>query len=132
MPSVYNRLSLAYRQLVKPNNIGFVDDATGCGSIQNIKVWWDELTVVERAIADVLIPSITGHYCTQGERELLVLPVRMGGLGLTKPSQEAGSECVASANISEPLAQQIKSQVHEPPDETEIHAAQREMCQVKY
>ena len=23
----------------------FADDATGCGSIQNIKVWWDELTV---------------------------------------------------------------------------------------
>ena len=27
--------------------------------------------------------------------------------------------------------ERIKSQVHEPPDETEIHAAQREMCQVK-
>jgi len=23
----------------------FADDATGCGSIQNIKAWWDELTV---------------------------------------------------------------------------------------
>ena len=52
-------------------------------------------------------------------------------MGLTNPSQEAASEYVASANISGPLAQQIKSQVHEPPDETEIHAAQREMCQVK-
>ena len=30
-------------------------------------------------------------------------------------------EYVASANISGPLAQQIKSGVHEPPDETEIH-----------
>ena len=46
-------------------------------------------------------------------------------------SQEVASEYVASANISGPLAQQIKSQVHEPPDETEIHATQREMCQVK-
>ena len=55
----------------------------------------------------------------------------MGGVGLTNPSQEAASEYVASANISGPLAQQIKSQVHELPDETEIHAAQREMCQVK-
>ena len=30
--------------------------------------------------------------------------------------------------ISGPLAQQIKSQVHEPPDENKIHAVQREMC----
>ena len=75
--------------------------------------------------------SLEGHYCTQGERELLALPVRMGGIGLTNPSQEAASEYVASANISGPFAQRIKSQVHEPPDETEIRAAQREMCQVK-
>ena len=54
-------------------------------------------------------------------------------MDLTNPSQEAAAEYVASANISGPLAQRIKSQVHEPPDETEIeiHAAQREMCQVK-
>ena len=55
----------------------------------------------------------------------------MGGMGLTNPSHEAASGYVASANISGPLAQQTKSQVHKPPDETEIHAAQREMCQVK-
>ena len=91
----------------------------------------DLLAPLERAIADVLIPSITGHYCTQGERDLLALPVRMGGMGLTNPSQEAASEYVASANISGPLAQRIKSQVHEPPDETEIHGVQREMCLVK-
>ena len=88
----------------------------------------DLLAPLERAVADVLIPSITGHYCTQGERELLALPVRMGGMGLTNPSKEAPSEYVASANISVPLAQQIKSQVREPLDETEIHSAQREMC----
>ena len=55
----------------------------------------------------------------------------MGGMGLTIPSQEAASEYVASANISGPLTQRIKSQLHEPPDETEIHAVQREMCLVK-
>ena len=91
----------------------------------------DLLALLERARADVLIPSITGHYCTQGERELLALPVRMGGMDLTNPSQEAASDYVASANISGPLAQRRKSQVHEPPDETEIHAVQREMCLVK-
>ena len=91
----------------------------------------DLLAPLERAIAEVLIPSITGHHCTQAERELLALPVRMGGMGLTNPSQVAASEYVASVNISGPLAQQIKSQVHKPPDENEMHAVQREMCQVK-
>ena len=69
----------------------------------------DVLAPLERAKLDVLILSITGHYRTQGERELLALPVRMGGMDLTNPSQEAASEYLASANISGPLAQQIKS-----------------------
>ena len=30
----------------------------------------DLLAPLERAIAEVLIPSITGHHCTQAEREL--------------------------------------------------------------
>ena len=32
----------------------------------------DVLAPLERAIADALIPSITGHKCTQAERELSV------------------------------------------------------------
>ena len=55
----------------------------------------------------------------------------MGGMGLTNPSQVAASEYVTSVNISGPLAQQIKSQVHKPLDENEMHAVQREMCPVK-
>lgn len=61
----------------------------------------------------------------------LPLPLRMGGMGLINPSQEAASEYVALANISVPLSQQIKSQVHKPPDENEIQAVQQAMCQVK-
>ena len=52
-------------------------------------------------------------------------------MGLINPSQEAASEYVALANISVPLSQQIKSQVHKPPDENEIQAVQQAMCQVK-
>ena len=38
----------------------------------------DPLAPLERAIADALTPSITGHnYCTQAECELQALPVRM-------------------------------------------------------
>ena len=55
----------------------------------------DLLAPLEQAIADVLIPFIIGHCCTQERRELLALLVRMGGLCLTNPSQEASSEYVA-------------------------------------
>jgi len=48
--------------------------------------------------------------CTGAERELLALPVRMGGMGLINLSQTAALEYAASANISGPLAHQIKSQ----------------------
>ena len=86
----------------------------------------DLLAPLEHVIADALISFITGHNCTQAERELLALPVRMGGMGLTNPSQVAPLEYVASTNISGSLAQQIESQVHEPPDENKIHAVQRD------
>ena len=46
-------------------------------------------------------------------------------MGLINPSQTAAVEYAASANISGPLAQQIESQQHEPPD------MQEEMDQIK-
>ncbi|CAB4039975.1 Hypothetical predicted protein, partial [Paramuricea clavata] len=48
----------------------------------------DLLEPLERAIANVLIPSITDHHCTKSERHLLALPVRMGGLGLINLRQD--------------------------------------------
>ena len=49
----------------------------------------DLLEPLERAIADVLILSITDHHCTtQNERDLLALPVRLGELGIINPSQD--------------------------------------------
>ena len=91
----------------------------------------DLLAPLERAITDALIPSITGHNCTQVERELLALPVRMGGMGPTNPSQVSALEYVATTKICGPSAQPIKSQTHEPPDDNAIGAVQREMRQVK-
>ena len=52
-------------------------------------------------------------------------------MGLIKPSQTAALEYAASANNSGPFSQRIKSRAHEPPDESEVHAMQREMSQVK-
>ena len=51
----------------------------------------------------------------------------MGGMSLTHLGQVAALEYVASTNISGPLAVQMKSQLHELPDESEIRGVQQEM-----
>ncbi|XP_044169682.1 uncharacterized protein LOC122953779 [Acropora millepora] len=170
----------------------YADDATGCGSLGNVKTWWDELMhlgavlgsrvffeeyvgqkveewvaqvtrlaefattqpqssyaafvfglrhrwtyllrtlpdtapflePLERAIADLLVPAITEHVTTQEERDLLELPVRLGGLGLVNPARTASQEYEASIQITGPLVRQIIKQAHEPLDETEIKTLQ--------
>ena len=47
---------------------------------------------LERAINEVLIPAVTNHAVTKAERDLLGLPVRMGGLGFTDPVVTSSSE----------------------------------------
>ena len=39
------------------------------------------LQPLERAISNVLIPSLIGRNCSEAERDLVALPVRMGILG---------------------------------------------------
>ena len=74
----------------------------------------DLVEPLERAIADVLIPSITDHHCTTpSERDLLALPVRLGGLGIINPSQDADLQYQASMKTTAPLVEKIVSQVHE-------------------
>ena len=50
------------------------------------------LELLERAIADLLVPAITEHVTTREERDLLELPVRLGGLGLVNPARTASQE----------------------------------------
>ena len=45
----------------------------------------DLLEPLERAISGLLIPSLTEHTYSRVERDLMSLPVRLGGLGLTNP-----------------------------------------------
>ena len=82
------------------------------------------LEPLERAIADLLVPAITEHVTTQEERDLLELPVRLGGLGLVNLARTASQEYEASIKITGPLVRQIIKQAHEPPDETEIKTLQ--------
>ncbi|XP_048582339.1 uncharacterized protein LOC5520811 isoform X2 [Nematostella vectensis] len=86
----------------------------------------DLLLPLERAISDTLIPSLTERTCTQAERDLLALPVRFGGLGITNPADEASLEFTASTKVCGPLAEQIKQQTHELPCDDAVQEAQQE------
>ena len=57
------------------------------------------LQPLERAISDVLIPSLIGRNCSEAERDLVALPVRLGGLGLINPSDSVDAEYSASIRI---------------------------------
>ena len=78
------------------------------------------LQPLERAISDVLIPSLIGRNCSEAERDLVALPVRMGGLGLINPSDSADAEYSASIRVSAPLVIKIEAQYHEIPEEAEV------------
>ena len=57
------------------------------------------LQPLERAISNVLIPLLIGRNCSEAERDLVALPVRLGGLGLINPSDSVDAEYSASIRI---------------------------------
>ena len=65
------------------------------------------LQPLERAISDVFIPSLIGRNCSEAERDLVALPVRVGGLGFINPSDSADAEYSASIRVSAPLVSKI-------------------------
>ena len=75
------------------------------------------LQPLERAISDVLIPALIKRNCSEAERDLVALPVRMGGLGLINRS---GSADAATIRVSAPLVSKIEAQSHETPEEAEV------------
>ena len=84
-----------------------------------------------RALAEVLIPSITERNCSPAERDLLELPVRLGGLGFLNPVENAGSEYKASVSVTTPLVNQIVAQAHKPADEADMNELRRRMRREK-
>ena len=71
----------------------------------------------------ILIPAITDHRVTTEKRNLLALPVRMGGLGLANPSDSSSLEYEASVTVTEPLVQRIVAQDHQIPDAADMQSA---------
>ena len=87
------------------------DEETESSLLRTIPDIEDLLQPLEDAIHQYLIPALTGRpACSSIERDLLALPVRLGGLGLNNPSS-LSSECYqASVRITAPLAALIVSQ----------------------
>ena len=66
------------------------------------------------------------HYF-QLDRNILALPVRLGGLGLGNPSLEARREYASSVKVTKPLVEQIVSQSHQLPEDSLTKLAQQEV-----
>ena len=79
----------------------------------------DLLEPLESALSKVLIPAITQHKFSQLlDRDILALPVRLGGLGMTNPCLEANFEQSFSVKVTIPLVRQIVAQSHQMPDDS--------------
>ena len=87
----------------------------------------DVLEPLESAISRVLIPAIIDRQCGQLERDILALPVRLGGLGIADPSSDATFDYTSSVKVTAPLFEQIVSQVHQLPKDSLIRSAQQEV-----
>ena len=71
----------------------------------------DLLNPLEEAIQQYLIPALTGRPpCSSIERELLALPVRLGGMGITNPVSNSHSIFDASVQLISPLVTAINTQ----------------------
>ena len=82
------------------------------------------LLPLEEIIRTKLIPALTGRPPSNDtERDLLVLPARLGGIALSIPTQATYSEFLSSTKITEALKGAILQQNFE---YTEVIAAQLE------
>jgi hypothetical protein len=66
---------------------------------------------IESVLRHEFIPAITGgHICSDMERNLLALPVKLGGLGIDNICKRATSEYHASRKVTNDLVENIKNQ----------------------
>ena len=82
----------------------------------------DLLVPLEEAIAQVLIPAILERKCSQLDRDILALPVRLGGLGMANPCHEAAREHASSIKVTSPLVEQIMNQSHQLPEDSLVNS----------
>ena len=77
--------------------------------------------------SQMLISAITERKCNQLDRNILALPVCLGGLGLGNPFLEARHEYASSVKVTRPLVEQTVSQSHQLPEDSLTKLAQQEV-----
>ena len=55
-------------------------------------------------------------------RDILALPVRLGGLGMANPCHEAAREHASSIKVTSPLVEQIMNQSHQLPEDSLVNS----------
>ena len=85
----------------------------------------DLLEPLKEAISQVLIPAIVERKCSKLDRDVLALPVRLGGLGLSNPCHESAREHASSIQVTSPLVENIVAQTHQLPDESLIESGRK-------
>ena len=74
------------------------------------------LRPLENAIRHKLLPALTeGRSCSDDDRTLLSLPVRLGGLGIINPSEISEDEFQNSIKMTEHLTTAIQNQLTDIP-----------------
>jgi hypothetical protein len=68
---------------------------------------------LEETIRTVFIPALLRREVNDLERDLLSLPARMGGMGITKPTQECITSHTNSLNVCTPLVRLVQRQEFE-------------------
>ena len=78
------------------------------------------LEQLENTIVSIFLPVLVDHNSFPLEREVLLLPVKRGGIGSAKPCNEATSEHLISIEVRTPLIEKIQSQPDQLPEDSEV------------
>ncbi|MCP4460821.1 MAG: hypothetical protein GY816_22780, partial [Cytophagales bacterium] len=70
----------------------------------------ETLIPLEKKISEVFIPALLGRSISPLERDILELPVRLGGMGIINPVKISQREYQCSRQITKPLVQLISQQ----------------------
>ena len=83
----------------------------------------DNLTQLDEAIDNLLIPTLFGCELNENERDIISLPVKKGGLGMRKVAENCEQSYKASVTITKPLTEEIKKQSDNLPSVEDVTTA---------
>ena len=106
------------------NQVWYADDAAATGKIVNLRTWWDgyhanasktcqQLKQLDVIVRQQFVPNLTSRPPPSDlEMNLLSLPARLGGIGVTLPSTNSSDNFKASLEVTAPLRLLIESGIN--------------------